>query len=435
MSRFVTRGRAAPILLRAILLFFTGAATPGVAQERTPPAAKVVPKPDTTLGDVRVDDYYWIRDDARKNPDVLAYLEAENAYTAAVMRHTEELQKTLYDEMLGRIKETDLSVPERVGRYFYYTRTEKGKQYPIHARKLGSLAAAEEVMLDENVLAAGKGYFRVGVTRVSPNDSLLAFTIDTTGGERHLLVVRDLATGRMLPDSIANVNYSVEWGKDNETLFYGMGDEANRAYKIFRHSLGRSGRDSLIFHEPNELFDVSLSTTRSRDYLLMSIGSFTSSEVHYLRADRPMGRFAVVRPRVPDVLYEVDHHGDQFLILTNEGATNFKLMKAPVSSPGRSSWRDLVPHRDSVLLDAIDVFRDYLVLYERRNALRQIRVMPFAGGESYYVDFPELVYTVRGSRNPDYDTKILRFNYTSMITPNSVYDFDMARRSRELKKR
>jgi oligopeptidase B len=398
------------------------------------PVARITPRVDTTLGDVRVDNYFWIRDDARKNPDVIAYLDAENRYTESVMKPLEPLVEKLYQEMKGRIKETDLSVPERIGNYYYYSRTEAGKQYPILVRKKGSLSAPEEVMLDENAEAGNRKYFRVGVSEVSPNDRLLAFTVDTTGGERYTLMVKDLTTGKILPDRVPMVNYSLEWSGDNKTLFYGMGDAANRSYRILRHTLGSTAADPVIAEEPDELFGLDLEKTKDRKFILINDGSFSSTEYKYLRADDPMGTFKVIQPKTPDLEYSVEHHGNKFLIVTNDNAVNFKLVEAPDDNPGRANWKTVVPMRDSVLLGGIDVFKDYLVLYERQKALRTMRVMNFATGQIYDVDFPEPVYTYRGGNNPEYDSNLVRFTYTSLTTPSTVYDFNMADKTRKLLK-
>lgn len=398
-----------------------------------PPVARIVPRADTTLGDVRIDNYYWIRDDARKNPDVIAYLDAENQYTETLMKPLVPLEEKLFQEMKGRIKETDLSVPERTGNYLYYSRTEAGKQYPILARKKGSLSAPEEVMLDENAAAGNAKYFRVGVTRVSPNNRLLAFTVDTMGNERYTLMVKDLTTGQILPDRVERMNYSLEWADDNKTLFYGMGDAANRASRILRHVLG-GDTDQLIADEPDELFGLGLEKTKDKKFILIGDGSFSSNEYKYLSASEPLGTFRVIQPKTKDLEYNVEHHGNKFLIVTNDGAVNFKLVEAPDNAPGRANWKVLVPARDSALLDGIDVFRDYLVLYGRQNALRTMQVMRFADGKTYSVDFPEPVYTYRGASNPEYDSNVLRFTYTSLTTPATVYDFDMTNRTRKLLK-
>ncbi|HYH78431.1 MAG TPA: S9 family peptidase [Longimicrobium sp.] len=423
------------LFLTAVLAL---AAAPAHAQDTAaparPPVARIVPRADTTLGDVRIDNYFWLRDDRRQDTAVINYLEAENRYAQEMMRHTEPLQERLFQEMKGRIKETDLSVPERIGAYYYYSRTEAGKQYPIHARKRGSLTAPEEVLLDVNQLAEGKRYFSLGAQEVSPDGRLLAFATDTSGAERYTLMVKELATGRILPDRVGNVNGNVEWAADNRTLFYGVSDAANRPHRVMRHVLGSTAADAVVGEENDDLYRIGVGRTKDRRFLLLNTSSFDASEVRYLAADRPMEAFRVIRPKTANVLYDVEHHGNRFLITTNEGAPNFKLVWAPDTDPRRENWRDLVAASDSVLLDGIDVFRDYLVLYQRANAVRKIRVVPFAGGRAYDVDFPEPIYTYRGARNADFESRVLRFTYTSMVTPASVYDFDMANRTRELKK-
>jgi len=420
----------APLLVLGSVL---ACAAPVLAQAPQPPVARVVPRADTTLGDVRIDNYFWLRDDHRKDPAVIGYLEEENRYTDAMMGHTAALQEKLFQEMKGRIRETDLSVPERIGNYFYYSRTETGKQYPILARKRGSLSAPEEVLLDQNRMAEGTRYFSLGAYEVSPDARMLAFAVDTTGAERYTLMVKDLTTGRILPDRVEQVNGNVEWAADNRTLFYGKSDAANRPHRILRHTLGTpTAGDAVVGEEPDELFGIGVGRTKDRRYLLISSGSFNASEVRVLPADQPMGTFRMIRPRKAELLYEVEHHGGRFLITTNENAPNFKLVSAPASDPG--NWRDLVPANDSVLLDGIDVFRNHLVLYQRQNAVRKIRVVRPDGTGGYDVGFPEPVYTIRPGQNPEFDSPTVRFTYTSLVTPASVYDFDMARRTRELRK-
>ena len=357
--RLLTRSTTLAVLAAA----FAGAAAAQQGTAPSPPVARIVPKQDTTLGDVRIDNYAWLRDDARKDAAVISYLEEENRYTEAMTRHTAALQEKLFQEMKGRIRETDLSVPERIGEYFYYSRTETGKQYPILARKRGSLTAREEVLIDQNAMAEGKRYFSLGAYEVSPDARLLAFAVDTTGAERYTMMVKDLSTGRVLDDRMEQVNGSVEWAADNRTLFYGKSDAANRPHRILRHTLGApAAADAVVAEEPDELFTIDIAKTKDGRYLLASSGSFNSSEVRYLRADQPMGTFRVLRPRQPELLYEVEHHGGRFLIVTNENAPNFKLVAAPAADPRPAGWRDLVPASDSVLLDGIDVFRGHVVL-------------------------------------------------------------------------
>jgi oligopeptidase B len=399
-----------------------------------PPVARVIAKTDTMHGDVRVDNYFWLRD--RQNPEVISYLGAENRYTDSVMAPTRELQETLYQEILGRIKQTDTNVPDRIGPYLYYSRTVEGKQYPIFARRRGSMEAPEEVILDQNQMAEGKRYFSLGAYSVSPDHRMLAFSIDTTGSERFTLMVKNLETGEILPERVDSLSFGATWAADNRTLFYTRTDEANRADRIFRHTLGTSpSQDQMVFHEPDVLFRVGVYRTKDDRYLVISSGSFTTSEAWVAPADRPNEQFRVVSPRQKDLLYSVSHQDGRFVIRTNaDGANNFKLVTAPESDPSRASWRDLVPHRETVLLDGFDVFRDHLVLYERTNALRQIRVRDIRGSDEHVIAFEEPVYTASPGSNPEYNTSMLRFGYQSMVTPFSVYDYNMASRQRELRK-
>jgi oligopeptidase B len=419
----------------AILAFAISTPAAAQAQGSAPPVARQVPKVDTLHGEVRVDPYFWLRDDTRSAPEVIGYLEAENRYTDSSMRHTEVLQRTLYREMVGRIKETDLSVPEYVDGAWYYTRTVKGQQYPIFCRRRGSLEAPEQVLLDENALAGRRPYSRVGLRQVSPDGNILAYTWDTTGGEWYTLVLKDLRTGRLLPDRVDSVNYEVEWAADNRTLFYGRDDAAHRAFRVYRHELGESGADTVVFEDLDPLFNVDLSKSKDRSYLFINSESFTSSDTRYLPAGRPRAEWQVLLPRVPDVVYSVEHHGADFLIRTNDGAINFKLVRAPVADPSRDNWTEIVPARDSVLLEDLDVFRGHAALYERGNAVSRIRVLEFRSGTTYEVDFPEEISTFERGTNPEYDTGVVRFTYSSPITPPSVYDFDMKRKTRVLKKR
>jgi len=403
------------------------------AETIMPPVAKVIPKIDTVNGYVRTDNYFWLRN--RDNPEVISYLEGENKYTAAVMKHTEPLQAKLYKEMLGRIKETDLSVPEKIDDYYYYTRTEEGKQYSIYCRKKGSMDASEEILLDANVLGAGKPYFRIGAYKPSPNHQLVAYSTDTLGSETYTIQVKDLATGQLLKDEVPNTATSLEWINDNQTIFYTTLDEAKRPFKLFRHTLGDNPQnDPLIYHEKDEAFFLELSKTRSKEYLLMNLGSNTTSEVWYLKADGPAGEFEVIHPRQHEMEYSVEHWGNKFYIVANDNAKNFKLVEAPLANPSKANWKDVLPHRLEVKVDGVDAFKNHLVVYEREAGLKRIRVMIQTTGLTHYVEFPEPVYNVNRAANPDFNTNILRFNYTSLVTPNSVFDYNMDTKARELKK-
>lgn len=401
--------------------------------EVAPPVARTEPKVDTLFGQKRVDNYYWLRH--RDNPEVIDYLKAENAYTQGVMKHTEKLQQSLYEEMVSRIKETDLSVPIKRDDYYYYSRTEKGKQYKIHCRKKGSLDAQEEILLDVNQLAEGKDYMYLGIYKVSPDHELLAYAVDITGGERYTLRVKNLETGKLLPDVIDSVGTSFQWANDNKTFFYTIRDEAWRPFKLYRHVLGDDVKnDLLVYHEKDDAFFLSVRKSKSMKYLFIYLGSMTTTEIHYLNADNPAGEFKLVHPRQQDMEYRMTHHDNHFLIVTNDNAKNFKLMQAPVSNPSKKNWKELVPHRKSVKLDGIEVFEDFLVLYERENGLKQITIRDFSTDETHRVKFPEPVYTFWSEYNPEYSSQLLRFNYSSFVTPRSVFDYNMDTRDRELKK-
>lgn len=397
-----------------------------------PPVAKIVPKTDTVHGDIRVDNYSWLRE--KTNPEVIAHLEAENKYTEALTAHTKPLQEQIYKEMLGRIVETDLDVPERLDDYFYYSRTEEGKQYPIKCRKMGSLDAAEEILLDINKEATGFEHFDVGTFEVSPNHMLLAYAVDTTGGEEYTIYIRDLATGKNLPDAIPNT-YGLEWAADNKTVFYTTLDATHRPYRLWKHTLGTEpASDPIVYEEKDESFYISIGSTKSQEYLLLAIGSISSSEYRYLKSDNPNGEWKVIAPRRKDVEYSVDHHGDRFYIVTNDGAKNFKIAFAPVADPGIANWTEFLPHRPAVKVDAVECFANHMVVYEREDGLKKMRILDLKSGNFHYVDFPEPVYTYSGANNPEFDSDVVRFTYNSLVTPKSVFDYNMTTKSRELMK-
>ncbi|HEV2085238.1 MAG TPA: S9 family peptidase [Gemmatimonadales bacterium] len=406
--------------------------SPTAAAELAPPVARVVPRVETVHGELRVDDYFWLRD--RGDPEVMAYLEAENRYTAGVMRHTERLQEGLYQEMRRRIKETDLSVPERLDDCLYYSRTEAGGQYPIFCRRHGELGD-EEILLDQNPLAAGHGYFRLGASAVSPDHRLLAYSVDTSGAEEFTLYIKDLASGALFAESIVNTSHDVAWANDSRTLFYMALDQAHRPCRLYRHRVGTNpSQDVLVYFEPDASFFLDISRTRSRAYLLLDISSHSTSEVRFVSADRPEDPFRVVQSRAPGIEYTVSHNGDRFFITTNDAAPNFRLVQAPVATPDREHWSPVLPYRPEVKLDATDAFRKHLVVYERASGFRQIRVLDLAAGEEQLISFPEPVYTVRAHANPEFDTTLLRFTYTSLVTPSSVVDYDMAGRTWTVRK-
>jgi len=420
MNRRLLRRFQLGVLLIASVLSLTAADN---SSWPAPPVAKKVPKVTEINGRELVDNYYWLRD--KPNPDVKAYLEAENAYTEAVMKPTEAFQKKLYDEMLGRIKETDVDVPYKEGNYFYYSRTEAGKQYQIRCRKNGSLGAPEEVVLDINEMAKGQVFMSVAAYTVSEDGNLLAYSTDNTGFRQYTLHVKDLRTGQVLPDHAERVG-SVVWANDNKTIFYTVEDATTkRQYRLYRHTVGTTTPDDVVYEEKDEKFDVFAEKSRSKAYIFQFSGSHTTSEVRFIPADQPMAQWKLIEPRKQDVEYYPDHNGDFFYIRANDTGRNFRLVKAPVNDPGSKSWQEVVPHRPSVMLDDTDFFKNYYVLYERENGLPQIRVTSLASGQSRRIEFPEPAYLVFAYVNREYDTTKLRYNYQSFITPQSIFEYDM----------
>lgn len=395
-----------------------------------PPVAKKVPHVTEIHGLKLVDDYFWLRD--KPNPDVRAYLEAENAYAESVMKPTEALQKKLYDEMLSRIKETDENVPYREGAYFYYSRTEKGKQYPILCRK-ASLDGPEQIVLDVNKLAEGKTFMSVAAFRPSDDGNLLAYSTDSTGFRQYTLQVKDLRTGELLPDKIEKTG-SVVWANDNKTLFYTVEDSAKRQYRLYRHTVGTTGPDDLIYEEKDERFNVGAEKSRSGRYIFLDVGSHTTSEIRYIRADEPKSEWKLIAEREQEVEYYPEHHGDFFYFRVNDKGRNFRLVKAPVSDPSKKNWVEVVPHRANVMLDDMDFFKDFYALRERENGLLQIRITDLRTGESHRVQFPEPAYSLYPESNRVYDTKEYRYRYQSFITSSSVFDYDVEKRASKLLK-
>ncbi len=412
----------------------------------TPPVAQERPVIHQNHGDERLDPYYWLRE--RDDPAVLAYLEAENSYTAAMLAHTEPLQGTLYDEMKSRIKETDESVPVARGGYYYYYREEKGKQYRIYCRKKRSLDAAEQVLLDLNAEAKGHDFLHMGNFAVSPDHSLLAFALDTDGSETYTLRIKDLANGGLLPDRIENTYYGLEWGNNNRTLYYTTLDPAQRPHKLHRHRLGEAPtEDEIVYHEEDERFFLRLYKARSERYIFLALGSAVTSEVHAIDANASDSQPILVQPRVQDVEYYVTHHRDRsgqerFLILTNWEAENFRVMTAPVRTTTRENWQELIPHSAEIMLDRIEPFQDFLVVWEREHGLAQINIYDLRDGDflsgrpsaSHRLQQQEPVYSVSHGQNPEFSSRTLRFHYTSLVSPPTVFDYDMHDRTRVLRK-
>lgn len=406
----------------------------GCKMEPEPPVAEKIPHEITTHGHTRVDNYYWMRD--KDDPKVIDYIEAENAYTDAMMRHTEDLQEKLYEEIVGRIKEDDETVPYFDNGYYYYVRYEEGQEFPIYCRREGTMDAEEEVMLDVNRKAEGHNFYQVVGLSVSPDNNMLAFGVDTVGRRRYTIHFKDLKSGEIIDESIPVTIGSTVWGNDSKTIFYTTRDyNTLRADKIYRHRLGDDPDDrELIYFEEDETFRAGVTKTKSKDYIMIVSSHTLSAEYRYLDADNPGGEFSLFHPRESDMLYSVDHHGGRFYILTNWDAPNFRLMETPAVRTGKNNWRNVIPHRDDVLLSRMEIFGDHLVVSERKDGLTRLRIMEWGSSDEHYIQFDEEAYTVRVSVNPDINTDVLRFSYTSLTTPSSIYDYNMNTRERELLK-
>ena len=394
----------------------------------------------TQHGITRNDEYYWMRE--REDPEVLKYLRTENDYLEEVMQHTDPLQETLFQEMKARIKEADSSVPEKNGNYYYYTRTEANKQYPIFCRKKDTLEAPENVLLDQNSLAENNEFCSVGAFIISPDGTKLAYSLDLKGAEVYTLYIKDLTNNSLFPEQITNIHGSVyyrsgvEWANDNKTLFYILLDETHRACKLYRHQLGTDpADDELVFHEKDDTYSLSIYKTRSNCYIMLHHYNTLAQEIRFISADEPETALKVLRPREHGIEYYAAHHGDSFFIVTNENAPNFKLMKTPVSASGKENWREVIPHDANVMIEHVDMFEDYIVLHERINGLKQLRVSKTDGTSNVrYVSFPDPTYDVYVESNPEFSTNLLRFRYSSLITPYSTVDFHMDTGEWELKK-
>jgi oligopeptidase B len=400
-----------------------------------PPTAKKIPKTLEKHGDKRVDDYFWLND--RQNKEVIDYLNSENQYYEEMTAHTKGLKNLLFEEMKGRIKEDDSSVPYFFNGYWYITRFETGKDYPIYARKKGSLTAKEEILFDCNEMAKGHSYFQLGGVSISPDNKYASFGVDIIGRRIYTIQVKNLQTGKLFEDKIENTTGSSTWANDNKTLFYTQQDKQTlRSDKVFKHKLGsRQEQDVLVYDEVDDTFNVSVSKEKSKKYIVISSSSTLTTEFRTLLADDPDGEFKIFQPRVRGMEYSIAHYGDSFYILTNkDDATNFKLMKTPEKATSMENWKDLIPHREDVLLEDIEIFKDYLVLGERSNGLNKIRIMPWNGKGEYYLPFDSETYTANISTNPDFDTQILRYSYQSLGTPSSVIDFNMKTKEKEIKK-
>ena len=384
-------------------------------------------------GDRRVDPYYWLRE--KGSPEVMEHLSAENAYTEAVMAPAAELEEKLFREVVGRIQETDTSAPVFHKGWWTYTRTVEGLDYEIYCRRRGTMDAPEEVMLDANELAKGHDYFELGYVERSPDDRLLAYAADTDGSERHVLRFRDLSTARDLDDILPDVYYGSAWSADSTTFFYVKPDSSMRPYQLWRHRLGTAPeRDVLVLQEDDERFELGVELTKSERYIVISLSSHVTSECHVLSADAAEGPPRLVEPRRTGIEYSIDHQEDRFLVLTNDGARNFRLMAAPVASPGRAAWTELVPERPGVRLNATDVHREHVVLGQRSDGLERLEVLDRASGELHVVAQPDTAYTAFPGSHPSYGGAVMRFFYTSLTAPFSAVDYDMRTRERTIVK-
>lgn len=417
--------------LAAILLIL---ASCNSKNEVVPPVAKKIPKELTTHGHTRVDNYYWMNQ--RENPEVISHLEAENAYKKAVMKHTETLQDELFDEIKSKIKQEDESVPYKKNGFFYYTRTVPETEYYLVCRKKGSLDAEEQVMLDVNKMAEGHEYYQLGGSSVSPNNKLLAFGVDTVSRRKYTVHFKNLETGEILEDAIPMTTGGAVWANDNKTVYYVLKDDVTlRSERIMKHVLGTPVEDDEeVFYEDDETFSTFIYKTKSQKYLIIGSESTLTSEYRFLDADNPEGEFKIIQPRTRELEYSVDHFGDYFYIRTNLDALNFRLMKTPVTATEKENWEEVIPHREDVYFSDFEIFRDYLVVSERKEGLTELRVMPWENGDEYYIEFDEEVYTVRPNVNLEFNTNELRFSYTSLTTPNSIFDFNMKTRERKLLK-
>ncbi len=403
----------------------------------------------TIHGHTRVDNYYWLKE--RENPEVIDYLKAENTYLEAMMKHTEPLQDQLFKEITGRIKQDDMSVPVKHHGYWYYTRFEEGMEYPLYCRKpakagdnpaiisneVAHSSADEQVLLDGYEMSKGYAFFDVGGYSISPDNRLIAYSIDTVSRRQYQIFFKEIASGKMFSEVIQNTSGNMVWANDNKTVFYSVKDESLRSCRIMRHEIGTDPKDDVeVYYEDDATFYAFVSKTKSEKYIVIILESTLTSEIRFIDADRPKDEFRVFNPRQHDLLYGVGHYGDYFYILTNaDGARNYKIMRTPVGATEKANWEEVIAHREDVLIEDYDIFNDFLVIEERCQGLVNLRVMSWDGKTDYYINFGEPAYTVETSANPEFDTHQLRYIYTSMTTPATVYQYDMVEKKAELLKR
>ena len=423
------------VVLLGCLIFAASCQTKKIDMDKIKaPIAKKVPKELIKHDDVRVDDYYWMN--KREDSTVIAHLEAENAYYESKTKHTKDFQTSLFEEMKSRIKEDDSSVPFKQNGYWYITKYETGKEYPIYSRKKESLNAEEEILFDCNILAKGHEFFNMSSFSISPDNKLAAFSVDTVSRRKYTLQVKNLETGKILEDKVDNTAGNAVWTDDNKTLFYTKQDDVTlRSDKIFRHNLGDQNKDALVFNELDETFSTSVYKSKSKKYIIIVSYSTLTMEFQTLRADNPNGEFKVFHPRERGLEYSIAHYENDFYVLTNkDGATNFKLMKVAEGNTTAANWKEFIAHREDVLLEGIDIFKEHYVLSERKNGLNELKIVKWDNSDAYYLPFDSETYTANVGTNPDFDSEILRYSYNSMATPGSVIDFNMKTKEREIKK-
>ena len=398
------------------------------------PIAKKIEKKLEKHGDIRIDNYYWLND--RENPEVIEYLNQENEYTKTVLQPTKEFQAKLFEEMKSRIKEDDSSVPYKMNGYWYLTEFQKGKEYPIHKRRKDNLDNPDEILFDVNPMAEGHAYYKLGGLSISPNNEMCTFGVDNVSRRIYTIQVKDLKTGEILADKIENTTGGSVWAADNKTLFYTRKDDALRAFQIWKHKLGTPAEeDTLVFEETDDTFSVYVYKSKSRDFIIIGTSSTVSDEYRYINANQPDSEFKVFQERERDLEYSIEHFGEEFYIQTNkDDAFNFKLMKTPIDKTEQNNWVDVIPHREETFIEGFEIFKNYLVVEERTNGLIQMNIKAWDKSEDYYLPFNEETYTAGSGTNPDFDTDILRYGYTSLTTPTSVIDFNMKDKTSEVKK-
>lgn len=419
-----------------IIFFMALALNPGIILGQDairPPVAKIVLKADTAHGDVRLDPYAWLRD--KDNPEVMKYLRAENRYTEKVMTSTKPLRDKLFKEMKGRMPGKDESLPYKLGGYYYYSREEEGKSYSIRCRKKGSLGSIEEVVLDENEFARGKKYFSLGEYEVSYDHNLLAFSFDTTGAEKYIIRFKDLRTGKILDDEIANTG-GLKWFNDNKTILYTTRDDANRMYKVYRHVLGTDfSADELLFHEKDEAFDLFLYKSKDQNYIFALSLTTDTREIRYIDSKAPSAEFKILIPRKEGIKYYAEHFEDKFSVRSNAAGKNYEVFTLPASDPAMANKKVLVPLRDSVLIEQVEFLKGYAVLKLREQGLAKIQILDMGNGETHYINFDEPNYVVFGTLNTEYNSDTYRYSYFSLTTPQTIFEYDLGNRTSKIVKR